>query len=128
MKPQAKKRKVGKLNPRQELFCHLFARDGSFIGNATKSYVEAYGLEPEQYASALRSASRLLTNVDIRERINQLLDESLENKVVDRELAKTVLQDENLSAKVAAIREYNRLRDRASDRLEGTFVFSWADE
>lgn len=115
------------LNPQQELFCHLFARDNAFIGNASRAYAEAYQLSKKQYGSAIRSASRLLTCVDIRKRINEILDECLENSVVDRELAKMILQNENLNAKVAAIKEYNRLRDRAADRLEGNFTFSWED-
>jgi phage terminase small subunit len=125
MKPTYKEVANEILNPQQELFCHLFARDNSFIGNAARAYAEAYGLSKKQYGSAIRSASRLLINVDIKKRVNELLDECLENRVVDRELAKAILQNENLHAKVAAIKEYNRLRDRAADRLEGSFVFSW---
>ena len=89
--------------------------------------MEAFGLSKGQYESALRSASRLLINVDIKRRINELLDESLDSNIVDRELAKTILQNENLHAKIAAIREYNRLKNRAGDRLEGAFTFSWTD-
>ncbi len=114
-----------KLKPQQELFCQLFTRDTNFIGNATRSYMEAYDLSEDQYESAIRSASRLLTNVDIRRRVNELLDECLDNKVVDRALASVILQSKDLGAKIAAIREYNRLRDRAADKLEGHFVFSW---
>lgn len=119
--------KKTKLNPKQELFCHLFARDGECIGNATKAYVEAYDLTDSHKSWARRCASRLLTKADIRRRVAELLDECLDARVVDRELVKTLLQNKDLGAKVSAIKEYNRLKDRASDRLEGEFIFRWVD-
>lgn len=115
------------LKPQQELFCQLYVRSERCFGNAARAYSDAYGLTEQQYPSALSSGARLLGNVCIRARINQLLDECLENKVVDRELARVILQNHDLGAKVAAIREYNRVRDRTSEKLEGSFTFSWKD-
>ncbi len=114
-----------KLNPQRELFCNLFARDADFIGNATRSYIEAYGLSNDQYNSAVKCASRLLTNADIQKRVNELLDECLDDRIVDRELVKVILQNDDLGAKIAGIREYGRLRNRTAERLEGNFTFSW---
>jgi len=67
-----------KLNPKQEQFCQLYVSpDTDFFGNGTQSYIEAYN--PKQkgnwYNSAMASASRLLRNVKICERINEILEE-----------------------------------------------------
>jgi|CXWL01.1.fsa_nt_gi hypothetical protein len=123
----AKKAKPIRLNPKQELFCQLFVRDSRFIGNATRAYLQAYELPDERYESALRCSSRLLIKVDIRKRVNELLDACLQHEIVDRELAFVILQSKDLAAKVAAIKEYNRLRDRAADHIEGNFTFTWGD-
>lgn len=116
-----------KLKPQQETFCQLYVNDVHCFGNGTRSYIIAYGETKVKYDSALRSASRLLTNVDIRRRIDELLDACLENKVVDRELARVILQNEDLPAKVSAIREYNRIRDRSKERFEADVTYRWME-
>ena len=56
------------LNPKQELFCQLYATEREFFGNGVDSYVEAYDVDLSKknaYKSAAASASRLLKNVNI---------------------------------------------------------------
>ncbi len=120
-----KKKLNTKLEPKQELFCQLYARDRECFGNATKSYSVAYALADEQRDSAERSGSRLLRNVEVRSRVDALLDEQIDQRVVDRELITIILQNMDLSAKVSAIREFNRVRGRGAARLEGEFIFKW---
>lgn len=126
MKDRKNKQQQSKgLNPQQELFCRLYVKDGECFGNATQAYIHAYGITPVGQEHARKAASRLVTKVDILARIEALLDECLDHKIVDRELAKLILQNKDLSVKVAAIREYNRIRERVTEKLSGNFVFSW---
>lgn len=104
-----------KLNPKQEMFCRLYATDRDSFGNGTRAYMKAYGLKESQYTTARSNAQRLLTNADICRRIGELLDLTLNDTVVDRELAFVITQHDNLAAKMAAIKEYNRIKKRASD-------------
>lgn len=117
-----------KLSPQQELFCLLYVKDRECFGNATKAYIHAYNTKSTQANSARKSGSRLMTNVDVIKRIAEILDETLDLKVVDRELSKIILQDFDLAAKIAGIREFNRIRSRTAEKLEGHFTFSWEGE
>ena len=118
-----------KLTPKQELFCQLMVNSVDLFGNATKSYLCAYGMDESNINTASTNASRMLRNAKVSDRVNQLLDELIDEKIVDRELMYVILQRKDLSAKVSAIREYNKLRGRVSDKnkLEGEFVFRWDD-
>lgn len=109
--------KLRKLNPRQELFCQYFIKDEELLGNGTMAYAEAYNFKKEGnwYRSCMVSASRLLRSVKISQRINELLKIYLDDNLVDTELAYVVSQKADLSSKVAAIREYNRLRRRVDE-------------
>jgi len=104
-----------KLNPNQELFCKLYASDREFFGNGVESYLEAYNLPQEKYNTARTNASKLLTKSNILARIDELLSITLNNEVADKELAFVVLQKADLSSKVAAIREYNRVKKRVDE-------------
>jgi len=74
--------KITKLNLRQEKFCNLYVDwDKEFFGNGVQTYLEVYYLtinrsKPNWYKTATQAASRLLTNVKVCNRINELLDES----------------------------------------------------
>jgi len=116
--PEKEQKKKKKLNPQQELFCQLYATDREFFGNGVESYLEAYGLKRKQYNSAKVLASGLLTNINILDRVNELMDIALNDIVVDKELAFIIKQKDNLSAKVQAIREYNNLKQRIIERKE----------
>lgn len=112
------------LNPQQELFCKLYASDREFFGNGTQSYIEAYGVDatkPGSYAAARSSASEFLTNPNILDRINHYLDlGGLNDATVDKELLFVIRQHDDKASKVAAIREYNKLKQRITDKIDHT--------
>ena len=111
---KAKEVKNG-LNPQQLDFCKLFASDREFFGNGTQSYIEAYNPKKvgNWYKSAMASASRLLSNVKILDEINRLLElRGLNNSFVDKQLELLVTQNADYGSKIAAIREYNKMKKR----------------
>ena len=58
------------LNIKQEEFCRKYVEFG---GNGTQAYKEAYGCEEE---TAKANASRLLTNANVKDYINELLEDA----------------------------------------------------
>lgn len=62
--------------------------------------------------------SRLLRSPEIQARITELLNELLADGVVDSQLAKLILQNQDNTSKIAAIREYNKLRGRIIDKTQ----------
>jgi hypothetical protein len=100
----------------QESFCNLFASDKEFFGNGVQSYIEAYNVDlskPNAYKSAMASASRLLTNVKITKRINEIFEaRGLNDCFVDKQLEKLITQDADFKSKMSAIKEYNTLKKR----------------
>jgi len=107
------------LNPRQELFCQLYVYDKECFGNATKSYAQAYDID-ETNPVARSSASIELSKPYIKQRVRDLLDEFINDTVVDLELASVIKQNKELSSKVAAIREYNKLKQRVIEKTDIT--------
>lgn len=114
--------KVGKLEPRQEKFCRLYVSE-EFFGNGVETYLEVYDIDqtkPNWYKTACSAASRLLSNVKVCQRINELLDEAgLNDPYVDKQLLFLVTQHADFSSKLGAIREYNKLKKRVDARLPG---------
>lgn len=108
------------LNEKQLLFCKLYVSK-EFFGNGTLSYCEAYGFNPndiKDYNSARHSASHLLSNHNVSQHINSLLDEAgLNDQFVDKRLLFLMSQNEDKSTALGAIREYNKLKKRISDKL-----------
>jgi hypothetical protein len=125
-----KKKSAGdKLNPLQRKFGKLYASDREFFGNGIQAYAKAYGIDLSTrgaYQSAKSAASRLLTNVNLLAYINELLDLSLNEAHVDKQLAFLITQNANFSAKMAAIREFNALRNRMAQKSEGAPTFAQA--
>jgi hypothetical protein len=135
-------------NPHQELFCRYFTQNEALFGNATLSYAEAYGFNfdelshkcpthpakneeepdhecaPSEYALAYQTCSvngsRLLRNAKVQALITKLLNDFLRDEVVDSQLAKLIMQDTEPAAKIAAIREYNKLRQRITEKVDHT--------
>ena len=114
-----------KLNPNQKVFCQLYAGGGEHFGNGVWSYVIAYKLkvplisysslnesQKREYAVAKQTASELLTKPYIIEKCNELVDALIKDEIVDRELVRVIMQNDELSAKVSAIKEYNQLKSR----------------
>lgn len=115
------------LKPKQEAFCqHFTAGDEETFGNGTRAYLLAYGLDPENktdYDTAKQCAYRLLTNVHILKRVNQLMNVVFSDEMADLELAWVAKQKTDLPSKVAAIREWNKVKGRITNKLQvkGTF-------
>ena len=104
-----------KLNPKQIKFCEYYVSE-EFFCNWTKSYCKAYWLDfnnKQDYDSGRRLASVMLTNLDIMAYIDSILEDmALNDQRVDKELAKLILQDDEKSIKIQAIKEYNTLKAR----------------
>lgn len=111
-----------KLNLKQEMFCKLYATNRELFGNATQSYCVAYGIDSgnkEACRIAASSAFNLLINTDIQKRINELL-QAITDEMIDQELAYVALQRFELPSKVAAIREFNKLKGRITEKIDHT--------
>lgn len=114
--------KKEKLNPKQELFCQLYATDQTFFANGVQTYIEVY--EPDQskpnwYKSACSAASQLLSNTKVFNRINELLEEGgLNDAFVDKQLLFLINQQTDFKAKLGAMKEYNALKKRITPKLE----------
>lgn len=109
------------LNLRQQKFCELFASEREFFGNGTQSYIEAYNIDINKkgaYTGARASASELLTKANILGYINELLESAvLNNEFVDKQIAFLISQNADFSSKMAAIKEYNALKQRITKKL-----------
>ena len=119
------------LNLKQEKFCQLYASDREFFGNGVRSYIEAYDPDmkkPNAYKTCLAVASRLLTNAKVIDRINALLEEGgLNDTFVDKQLVFIIKQHADFGSKMAAIREYNKLKVRITDKQELNVTHKFED-
>lgn len=110
------------LNPKQEKFANLYATDKEFFGNGVQSYIEAYDPDTSKstwYKTACISASQLLSNIRVCTRITQLLEEGgLNDQHVDKQLLFIITQFDDKSTKLAAIREYNKLKQRINEKTD----------
>jgi hypothetical protein len=149
------KKKILKLrNIKQELFCNLYAGPGETFNNATMSYAVAYdyiskrnnikeklkGEINERKRIDLKveltrienvcavQGNRLLRNIKIRSRCDAILDARISHDVVDRETMKVITQDKDLNAKMRAVTEYNKVRNRVKEApFEGKIIMKWED-
>lgn len=123
-----KDRKTG-LNEQQKKFCDLFMSK-DFYGNGIESYAIAYEKDltnPREYNSCKAAASKLLTTNNILTYINQLMEEGgLNDAHIDKQLLFIINQNADFGSKIAAIREYNKLKQRITDKMkiEGDFTFT----
>lgn len=124
MKNKVAEESVGKkLTKRQLLFCKLFVSE-DFYGNGTQAYLEVYDIDhskPNWYKTATAAAARLLANVRVCAQINKLLEDGgLNDNFVDKQLLFLLTQNADYTNKAAAIREYNKLKSRITDKVEVT--------
>lgn len=121
-----------KLNPKQELFCQLYATDREFFANGVQAYIEAYNPDtskPNWYKTACARASQLLSNLKVLRRINELLElRGLNDAYVDKQLEFLITQNSELSTKLAAVKEYNKLKSRILDKTEVTHKYEDMDD
>ena len=119
------------LNAKQLLFCNYYVSEETY-GNGVRSYCKAYNVDYndiKQQASARHSASLLLNDVNICKYINSLLDGAgLNDQFVDKRLLFLISQSEDKGSCLQAIKEYNKLKSRITDKLDvkvsGTFDIS----
>ena len=115
-------KKEDKLNLRQEEFCQLFATETEFFGNGVQTYIEVYKpdkTEKNWYKNACSMASQILSNLKVCRRINELLEEGgLNDQNVDKQLQYLITQYADNTSKLGAIREYNKLKQRITEKLE----------
>lgn len=132
-----------KLNLKQELFCRYYTQNPELFGNATLAYAEAYGYDLQslsrirlkdengreiigssEYDKSYNVCSvngyKLLIKTHIQEFMRKCRLEMKTNDVIDSELIKIILQDHDRPSKISAIREYNKLEKRVSEKLELT--------
>lgn len=119
------------LTLRQEQFCRLYALEGRFFGNWAACYEEVYDIDKSKanwYKTVCAAASRLLSNVKVFNRINELLDENGLNDVfVDKQLLYLLSQHDDKSSKLWAIKEYNKVKWRIQQKIEHSGSFSLLD-
>lgn len=123
--PKVTKEIVGEtLTTRQEQFCQLYATDSEFFGNGVQSYLEIYDIDqskPNWYKTACSAASDLLSNPKVFNRINDLLSEGgLNDQNADKQLMFLINQQEDKSVKLGALREYNKLKARITEKIDVT--------
>jgi len=111
-----------RLLPQMKMFCELYATDREFFGNGVESYIEAYDVDTSKkgyYKTACVCASKLLSKAKIYNYINKLLEEGgLNNTFVDKQLLFVISQHKELSSKVKAIQEYNKLKQRITEKID----------
>ena len=107
------------LTEQQEMFCEFYAGDQEFFGNGVKSYMQAY--PDSTYDAAKSSASAFLTNPNILARINEILEDGVLNDAfVDKQLSFLIQQNVEWPVKLNAIKEYNALKKRITQKVEVT--------
>ena len=80
-----------------------------------------------KYAGCRSSAAELLTKPNVKARVNELLLETFNENDVDAEHAFVIQQKGDLPSKIAAIREFNKLKGRITDRVKVQGTFSLSD-
>jgi hypothetical protein len=109
---------------RQERFCQLYATHEEFFGNGTQTYLEVYDIDrskPNWYKTAQVCASKLLLNTMVLDRINKLLEEGgLNEAFVDKQLKLLITQNADFTNKLGAIKEFNKLKQRITDKTDLT--------
>lgn len=108
------------LTPRQMAFIEHYCWD--MLGNWVQSYLEVYDIntsKPWWYKTACAASSRLLSNVKVYNKINEMLEESwLNDNFIDKQLLFLASQQSDLTQKLWAIKEYNKLKQRITDKLK----------
>lgn len=118
------------LNPQMEAFCLAYAKSA----NATQSYKEA-GYKVTNDRSAAASAARLLTNANVKKRLQEIVSEQNKGKIMDIAEAQerlsaiarrteqeiVYLADGTAIPKPAAIRDAIKAMELLG-RMQGAFV------
>ncbi len=123
------------LTIKQELFCQYMVNNSKTFDNATQAYAVAYeynlsNLDDTKKIDSFKAyricstcGCQNLRKPKIIGRIAALLNELSTDHIVDSQLAFLILQNGNLKVKVAAIKEYNRLKGRISSKRETAVTY-----
>jgi len=110
-------KKEEKLSPRRELFCNLYtSNDREMFGNGVQSYIEAYNPDtskPNWYKTACSTSSQILSNLEVTNRINELLEQQgFNDENVEKQHLFILNQHVNVPAKMKAIDSYYKLKGK----------------
>ena len=121
------------MNRKQEIFCEEFVKSG----NAAEAY-KAAGYKASSAKSAANSASRLLENVGICNRIAELREKAEDEKIMDAKERRIMLSEIAKSGKaivaIKAIDTLNKMdglyinKTQLSGADGGPLVFAWEGE
>lgn len=111
------------LNLQQERFCQYYVTPGEFFGNGLQSYAHAYDIDivlnPKKKQVVGNAACAMLKEPKIMRRINDLLiSDGFNDLNIDKQLKFLIDQYGDLPTKLNAIKEYNKLKNRITDRIE----------
>ena len=112
------------LTPKEERFCQLYMTDPKLLGNGKQCYKVAYGKKTANHTCS-HEATLLIRKPTVKARLREILELSgFNDEHIDNHLKSVIEQNAELSSKVSAIREYNRLAKRIDDAasIKGTFV------
>ncbi len=88
-------------------------------------------VELSEYQKAFNTcsvqANRLLRNGKVQARCTQLMNSWMKDENVDAELAMVIKQKDDLPSKVAAIREFNKLKGRITEKVKVNLGLSLVD-
>lgn len=108
-----------RLSLKENEFCRLYSSSEEHFGNGVRAYAKAYDIDittKKGYNTAKAGAYRALTKDYILAKINKLLDATINEQFVDKQLAFLVTQNADLHVKLGAIKEYNALKQRIVKR------------
>jgi len=123
--------KKEKLSPRREAFCEMYTcNDREMFGNGIRSYIEVYKPDtskPNWYKTASASSSRMLANVKIINRINELLErQGFNDENVEKQHLFLLNQHVDLKTKMKAIDSYYKLKGK--NEPEKLIITEYTDE
>lgn len=103
-----------KLTVNEEMFCRAMVDlDGECAGQPKRAYAMAYNPTDPKAAWVSTEAGKLMKKDNVKKRIDELIEQlGFNNSNVDFEHLKVIKQDRDLSNKMKAISEYNRLKGR----------------
>lgn len=79
----------------------------------------AYSKKVQSMKNVCRAtSSRLLTNVNIRKRIDHFVDLQIDDKIFDREAMRVVQQNFDLDVKMRAIERFDKIRGRIVAKVD----------
>lgn len=108
------------LNPKQVSFVIHYISMDSF-GHGVDAYCAAYGLNKNvqaNYHTANANSNKLLKDMRVMNYLNAIMESLyLNDAYVDQQLSYVLTQNADLSAKMSAVKEYNKLKNRIDNVL-----------